>query len=258
MNCCSTFNQIVNQRFCWTCMCPPCDLYNETLIFLWRKMSEFSWMALCILWSGVLEQSFGVEYWSWVVMSELTAKSHKDLDFVTLFRLVHKNYVLLGIIFYDEKCKDIHHSKLWLCSTPVYPLQNRFARAIRQLPFWLLLVKPITHSCLTLLNVLLYFLVKRTRTFTTPKLDTTPLQYSTPKLRSKTPLYRIHSVTVTWPNFALNFLYPLPPTTNLFVVEYVRPMTLWVFSNMLKTQWWIFINFCSHIDISKVHLHKKK
>ena len=69
-------------------------------------------MALCILWSGVLEQSFGVEYWSGVVMSELTAKSHKDLDFVTLFRLVHKNYVLLGIIFYDEKFKDIHHSKL--------------------------------------------------------------------------------------------------------------------------------------------------
>ena len=30
------------------------------------------------------------------------------------------------------------------------------------------------------------------------------------------------------------------------------------FSNILKTQWWIFINFCRHIDINKVHPYKKK
>ena len=33
-----------------------------------------------------------------------------------------------------------------------------------------------------------------------------------------------------------------------------------VFPNILKMQWWIFINFifCRHIDINKVYLHKKK
>ena len=30
------------------------------------------------------------------------------------------------------------------------------------------------------------------------------------------------------------------------------------FSNILKTQWWIFINFWRHIDINKVHPCKKK
>ena len=32
----------------------------------------------------------------------------------------------------------------------------------------------------------------------------------------------------------------------------------YLFPNILKRQWWIFINFCRHIDINKVYLHKKK
>ena len=39
----------------------------------------------------------------------------------------------------------------------------------------------------------------------------------------------------------------------------VRPsVTLWFFPNILKTHWWIFINFCRHIGINKVYLHKKR
>ena len=30
----------------------------------------------------------------------------------------------------------------------------------------------------------------------------------------------------------------------------------YLFPNTLKTQWWIFVNFCRHIDINKVYLHK--
>ena len=37
-----------------------------------------------------------------------------------------------------------------------------------------------------------------------------------------------------------------------------QSVTLWFFPNILKTQRWIFLNFCRHIDINKVYLHKKK
>ena len=30
------------------------------------------------------------------------------------------------------------------------------------------------------------------------------------------------------------------------------------FSNILKTQRWLFINFCRHIDTKKMYLHKRK
>ena len=39
-------------------------------------------------------------------------------------------------------------------------------------------------------------MMKSTRAFSSLKLDSTPLQFSTPKLRSKTPLHRIHSASI--------------------------------------------------------------
>ena len=49
------------------------------------------------------------------------------------------------------------------------------------------------------------------------------------------------------------------PSIRPFVRPFVRPsVTLCFFSNILKTQWWIFINFCRHTDINTVHPHKKK
>ena len=55
----------------------------------------------------------------------------------------------------------------------------------------------------------------------------------------------------------------IPPANFLcggvYCFHVVRPsVTLWFFPNILKTQWWIFINFRKHFDINKVHLHKKK
>ena len=70
--------------------------------------------------------------------------------------------------------------------------------------------------------------------------------------------------------FYSHFPYTPPQTPQtLFVVGYTvftfsifpsicPSVTLWFFPNILKTQWWIFINFCRHIDINKVYLHKKK
>ena len=38
---------------------------------------------------------------------------------------------------------------------------------------------------------------------------------------------------------------------------FTGPLVLW-FPNILKTQWWIFINFCRLVDMNKVYRHKKK
>ena len=35
-------------------------------------------------------------------------------------------------------------------------------------------------------------------------------------------------------------------------------VTLWFFPYILKMQRWIFINFCRHIDINKMYIHKKE
>ena len=139
-----------------------------------------AWTTLCILWSGVLEWSIRVE----------SAKPHKDFDLVTLFWLVHMSYYILW--WKEQDYLPLQNLSSLHASTP---LENRFDR-IKQLQFWLQLANRITYSHLTLSYVLLYFMMKRTKISATLTFDSTPLQFFSLKLLSKTPLHRIYGAAL--------------------------------------------------------------
>ena len=158
-------------------------------------------LALCILWSGVLERSFGVEYRNGV-------ESNFGVE----------NTLVFFIIRYNRRCVKIKNEWLiglayqiynWLFISPA----NLFWSGVEwsQLLEWQMLysskysrtyeniqrVWPGQSPSVVLLSVHTRPGIFATQTFdSTPLHSNTPLQYSTPKLRSKTPLHRIHSASL--------------------------------------------------------------
>ena len=140
-------------------------------------------------WSGVLEWRIGVE-WSQIlewqkrlVLSEPTAKQHWGFDLVTLFGCFHMScYILMN------RAKTICHSKIWLNSTPTLHSKNGSTGLINSYnykfgkPNLSIIRSLLWHlfCCILWWKVQEYF----------PHQNLTPLHS---KIRSKTPLHRIHS-----------------------------------------------------------------
>ena len=124
------------------------------------------WSFRAEFWSGVLERSIGVEPDFGIGKSRMECSCDVCVCNCSIpITRLHKTW------------PHTHTSQLH--SILLVPLQNLTP---------LLYNTPLQDS--TLWNTQFY--EQRASTFTTPKFDSTPLQYSTPKLCSKTPLHRIH------------------------------------------------------------------